>query len=313
MGLPQERRERHDAWFSGGGVRHAISMTIARANRVLDAFPPFRAIYRRQLFRTVEWTPIELGVGPEHAGLAGLTAVFLSDLHAGSYLGESDLERLFEAVTSRRPDLVLFGGDLVHTRQWEIGMFDRPLRRLTPPLGVFAVPGNHERFPGLSVAGWCARLAEAGVRVLCNDGTRVERGGSSLWLAGVDDLAEGEPELGPALAGRRAGEPTLLLSHHPDLFLEIARRGVDLTLAGHTHGGQIAPFGFVPVRHSEHGLHRGLHSRGGSHLYVGRGVGAAILPLRIGARPEVPVVTITGASRGTVEVVRRAHGTVGRS
>ena len=86
--------------------------------------------------------------------------------------------------------------------------------------------------------------------------------------------------------------PVLVLSHHPDCFDEVASllpQGV-LVLSGHTHGGQVAPFGRVLLRHSARGYHRGIHRSGGSTLYVGRGVGAAILPLRIGAAPEVVVL-----------------------
>src|SRR5690606_3901908 len=134
----------------------------------------------------------------------------------------------------------------------------------------------------------------AGVQVLCNRGVRLARGRASLWLCGVDDLTEGRPDVDAALAGRDAGEPCVMLSHHPDLFPEIAERGVDLTLSGHTHGGQIAPFGLVPIRHSAHGYDRGAFARDGSRLYVGRGIGAVILPLRIGAAPELPIITLRG-------------------
>jgi predicted MPP superfamily phosphohydrolase len=267
-----------------------VALLVAAGNRLLDRLPPNRWLYRRQLFRGLEWTDVDLPLPESCAGLDGFRAVFLSDLHLGSFLTEADMVRLLEMASARDPDVVLFGGDLVHTRPREIEAWRRPLAGLRAPHGVFAVPGNHERFRGIDVEVWRRRMGEFGVEVLMNRGVRLSRDGASLWLAGVDDLTEGAPDLDRALLGRRAGEPTLLLSHHPDLFPHAAAADVDLTLSGHTHGGQIAPFGWMPVRHSELGFHQGLFERDGSSLYVGRGIGAVILPLRIGSRPEVPVV-----------------------
>ena len=116
--------------------------------------------------------------------------------------------------------------------------------------------------------------------------------GASLWVAGVDDLTEGEPRLTHALDGRHPDEPVLLLSHHPDYFFESSQMDVDLTLSGHTHGGQIVLFGMTAIRHSSLGYHQGLFERQGCRLYVGRGVGVTVLPLRIGAPPEIPLLRL---------------------
>ena len=114
--------------------------------------------------------------------------------------------------------------------------------------------------------------------------------GASLWVAGVDDLTEGEPRLTQALDGRHPAEPALLLSHHPDCFFAASQMSVDLTLSGHTHGGQINFFGWSPIRHSRLGYHAGLYAERGCRLYVGRGVGATVIPLRVGAPPEIPLL-----------------------
>jgi predicted MPP superfamily phosphohydrolase len=283
-----------DAWFTAraGWLRRSVAGLVAGANRLLDAVPGTRPLYARQLFRSLAWTDVHLGVPPEHAGLDGLRLAFLSDLHAGSYLDASALDRLFALIAERRPDAVLLGGDLVHTRPGEFGLYEDAVRRLAPPLGVFAVPGNHERFPGIGLGKFEAWADRQGITVLRNRGVRLARGASSLWLCGVDDLGEGDPDLGAAVAGRRVGEPSLLLSHHPDLFPEAASKGVSLTLSGHTHGGQVVPFGWIPVRHSSLGFDRGHHRRDSSELYVGRGLGAAIVPVRVGSSPEVVVVRV---------------------
>jgi len=130
------------------------------------------------------------------------------------------------------------------------------------------------------------------VRVLMNRGQRLEFGGRSLWLCGVDDLTEGRPDLDAALRGRRADEPTVLISHHPDVFRVASRAGVDLQLSGHTHGGQIRLLGWSPYHHSRLGYEAGLYRHGRGQLFVSRGAGVSLLPLRIGTRAEVSLLRL---------------------
>ena len=153
---------------------------------------------------------------------------------------------------------------------------------------------------------WRSFLEEHGVEVLTNRGRRLERNGESLWLAGVDDLTHGEPDLAAALAGARDHEPIVLLSHHPDMFVEASWVGVDLTLSGHTHGGQITPFGWTPFRHTRLGYWRGHFEDAGAQLYVGRGIGTTGVPLRIQAPPELPILRLRTRSRSPDPVT---HGT----
>jgi len=99
--------------------------------------------------RDLEWTPVEWPVAAP--SLAGLRAVFLSDIHLGSYVTPDDLREICERVTAQEPDLILIGGDTVHTRPREIDELIGPLSRLAASEGVFAVPGNHERYPGIDL------------------------------------------------------------------------------------------------------------------------------------------------------------------
>ena len=135
-------------------------------------------------------------------------------------------------------------------------------------------------------------LERAGVTTLINRGIRIEQNGSSLWLGGVDDLRRGDPDLAAALRGRRPRESTILLSHNPDIFPEAAAEGVDLTLSGHTHGGQIRLFGWAPITHSKFRYRDGIYRIGASRLFLGRGAGSTAVPLRIGANPEVPILRL---------------------
>lgn len=265
-------------------------------NRGLDRTKVARRIHRAHLART-EWLPLDLPLtaAAAHPDLDGLRVAFLTDLHAGAYLHEPELDALFGAVMARQPDLICFGGDLINTRAREIELFDRPLRRLSAPLGVYAVAGNHDHRWTPDIGDWQDFLETRGVQVLANAGLRLQRGRGSLWLAGVDDLTDGQPDLRRALWGRGELEPTVVLAHQPDHFREISGHGVDLVLSGHTHGGQIKPFGVAPIRHTRFGYLGGTYDcpfGGRSKLHVSRGVGVTILPLRMGARPEVTMVTL---------------------
>lgn len=226
-------------------------------------------------------------------GLHGLRIAYLSDTHAGAFMREADLCRVFDRVARSEPDLVCLGGDLVENQPEQILQLGKAISLVRPPLGVFAVPGNHDRDADPQLALWHATLEEHGVVVLLNSGRRLEREGESLWLAGVDDLARGAPDLEAALDGLRDDEPCVLLSHQPDLFVEAAWTGVDLTLSGHTHGGQITCFGRTPLRHTQLGFWHGHFERDGAQLYVGGGIGTTGVPLRIHAPGEVPVIRLS--------------------
>lgn len=247
---------------------------------------------RRRLDDALCLEEAHLPLGRSGPGLAGLRIAWLSDLHAGHFMTEDDLCRIFERVADCEPDLVLLGGDLVDRRAEEILLLGKALSLLRPPLGVFAVPGNHEYDVEPDLGLWQSFLGEHGVEILTNRGLRLERGSSSLWLAGVDDLTHGRPDLAGALDGVREDEPAVLLSHHPDMFCEAAWAGVDLTLSGHTHGGQITLWGRTVLRHTRLGYWRGRFESDGAWLHVGSGVGTTHLPLRIHAPAEIPLIRL---------------------
>jgi predicted MPP superfamily phosphohydrolase len=264
---------------------------LVSINRLLDKIPLTHWLHRRIRSR-LEMPDLSMPLRPGNDLLSGLRIAFVSDVHAGSFLDEADLTEICRRVQAQEPDLVLFGGDMINTRDREILLFRRALTMLKPRYGMFAVPGNHDHFFGTDISLWRSFLEDNGVQVLMNQGVRIKHGGQSLWLCGVDDLTEGEPDLDAALEGRREGETSILLSHHPDFFCEAADANVDLQLSGHTHGGQIRIGGKAPLRHSTLGYEQGWFTEGESHLYVGRGVGVTVLPIRIGAPPEVPMITL---------------------
>ncbi len=272
--------------------KHWLSSRCSGAlNRLLNYVPGSRLLNRLSQ-RGTEFREVEVPLDSAAQSLDGFKIAFLSDVHVGSFMDEADLLRIFARIAEFEPDLVCLGGDLINTQASELHAFARPLDMLRPSQGIYAIPGNHEHSWGAGMDHWHETMAGMGVTCLFNAGRRIERDGAGFWLCGVDDLCEGDPDLEAALQGKGHGEPVVLLSHNPDYYLKAAASSVDLTISGHTHGGQILFFGWTPLGHSRHGYWKGLYSDGRSSLYVSRGVGVSILPLRLGARPEISILRL---------------------
>src|SRR5947208_7876910 len=157
--------------------------------------------------------------------------------------------------------------------------------------GVFAVLVNHDHWTDAALIADLFRLGN--IRVLLNEGMRIDLDGESFWLAGVDDTMVGLEDLPLALAGSRDGEMKLLLAHNPIILRRAARADVDLVLSGHTHGGQVT---LRPEKNRSgrprRRLLRGLARRGNTQIYVTRGLGTVVLPIRYGCPPEVSVLAL---------------------
>ena len=235
-------------------------------------------------------------------GLDGLRIAQVSDLHVGPHTSRRHLRRIERAIRDARPDLIAITGDQVDDYAGDVEHFVAAFGGLRAPLGVFAIPGNHDVY-----AGWDAvrrGMEAAGMTVLVNDSVAVERGGARLRVAGTGDPAGrawtrgnrsgSGPDIPRTLAEVRDGEFTLALAHNPALWPALAERGVDLTLSGHTHWGQLA----IPrLRWSLASpfleLAMGIYRRGSSVLYINPGTNYWGVPFRIGAWPEVTVVTLS--------------------
>jgi len=222
------------------------------------------------------------------AEINGTVIVALSDLHLGSLLGERWLAARVAQVQAQRPDLVVLLGDIFEGHGKPREELLLTLRRLTAPLGVWAVPGNHEFYGGHNMS-----LFEAtGIPVLLNRWAEVRTG---LILAGVEDLTtmhrtgrNGDP-VSQTLAGRPPGA-TILLSHTPWQAEKAAKAGVGLMLSGHTHGGQIWPFGYLVRR--VYPLLEGRYEVGGMSVIVCRGTGTWGPRMRLWRPGEILRVTL---------------------
>jgi predicted MPP superfamily phosphohydrolase len=232
------------------------------------------------------------------AGRSGMKIALLSDLHVGApYYRLGKLEEVVARTNAERPDLVLLAGDLV-IQDVAGGRFVAPeefapvLGRLSAPLGVYAVLGNHDWWldgPRVRRA-----LERAGIPVLEDRAVRIAEGGPPFWLAGISDFLEGPHDVEGTLAQVKDDAPVLAFTHNPDLFPQIPAR-VSLTFAGHTHGGQVYIPGLgrpiVPSRYGER-FAIGHVVEGGRHLFVTPGVGTSIFPVRFLVPPEVSIVKL---------------------
>jgi len=242
--------------------------------------------------------PLEVAVPDLPAGLEGMRIAQLSDLHVGPHTPPRYLARIAEAVRRAEPDLIALTGDQVDDYARDVEPLGAAFGGLSAPLGVVAIAGNHDVY-----AGWEAvrrGMERLGWRVLVNEAVPIERNGARFWLAGTGDPAGGRagstpvaPDVPRTLAAVPRGAFTVALAHNPALWPELAERGVALTLSGHTHHGQLS----IPrLRWSVASLFldlaMGVYRRGDSVLYINPGTNYWGIPFRIGALPEVTVVTL---------------------
>lgn len=228
--------------------------------------------------------------------LDGLRVAVLGDLHVGSlFNGLAKLRRVVAETNAARADLVLLAGDYV-IQGVVGGRFVPPedigpaLRELTARLGVHAVLGNHDWW--LDGPRMRRALEDAGIRVLEDEAVALDDG--RFWLAGVGDFWETRHDVHRALSGVPDGAPLLVFTHNPDVFPHVPPR-VALTIAAHTHGGQVAlPLVGRPIVPSRYGERYaiGLVEEDGRRLFVTPGIGTSIVPVRFRVPPEISVLTL---------------------
>jgi len=223
----------------------------------------------------------------------GFRIAVVSDIHLGPLAGRAHTERIVRMINENQPDLVAIVGDLVDGTVEELGSAAEPLQDLDSREGTFFVTGNHEYFVE-DPPSWSRELERLGVQPLRNENTAIRRGAAAFDLAGVNDIA-GEsrsdpPDFDRAMSGLDDSRPTILLAHQPVWVEKAAARGVELQLSGHTHGGQMWPFHYV-VRAVQPSL-AGLSVVDNTQLYVTRGAGFWGPPVRIGAPPDITLLSL---------------------
>jgi len=228
----------------------------------------------------------------------GLRVAVLADLHVGSpFNGIDKLEEIVDLTLKAKPDLILLAGDyiihgVVGGKFVEPETIAKGLQRLAAPLGVFAVLGNHDR--GRGGEGIRAAMESHGIKVLDDDSVPLKLAECRIWLAGLSDLWTGARAYQAALAPIPQGAPAIAFTHNPDSF-PILPKPVSLTIAGHTHGGQVRlPLLGRLVVPSDYGERYviGHVVENGRHLFVSPGLGTSIFPVRFLVPPEVSVLTL---------------------
>jgi predicted MPP superfamily phosphohydrolase len=224
--------------------------------------------------------------------LDGLRIGQISDIHLGLPFAARNLRWAIAKMQREQPDLIVLTGDQV-MRHHAIPILTRLLRDLHAPLGVFAIPGNHDYWEGLRDVR--AALGVCNIPLMVNENRRLSWNGADFWLVGLDDVWDGELNYAEALRGVPQDGFKVLLGHAPDIADEAATHGFALQLAGHVHGGHMRLPLLGPFVRPRYGVRYldGLYQVGKMQLYVSRGLGGA--PLRLLCPPEAAILTLRAA------------------
>ena len=256
---------------------------------------------------------IEVPVANLPRGLDGLRIVQLSDIHMGDFMSRGQVRKAVDMANGLNADLAVITGDFITFKNDPLADCIQELSRLHAPLGTWGCNGNHELNCGVQAL--AQRLfAENGMRLLRNENVQINWRGETFNLIGMDFwMGEEHPgilmKIGPLV---RKDMPNILLSHSPDTFYWASQSGIELSLAGHTHGGQVrlgilnpaslftkfvSGMYFLPFEGSAY--HKGdkttpFVSRSAA-LYVNRGLGTLLVPVRLGVPPEISLLILRSA------------------
>jgi len=266
-------------------------------------------------------THLRLRVLGLHPALEGARIALLSDLHVGRL--HVPTERLIAAVEGERPDLLLFGGDYAAERENQREALQL-VERLSEGRPTFGIAGNADHHQGLDLHALRRILQASGGDLLINEAGRVRVGDATVEVLGVDDPLRGNADVDATVAqASNDADLRIGLCHSPALWRELRRLGAQITLVGHSHGGQVRALGLEAhfthmtyPRELASGLFRyedgselpqqvasheqvlratstlAASSAGGPLLYVTRGVGMGIVPVRLGCPPEMVVIEL---------------------
>lgn len=251
---------------------------------------------------TIERLEIPVAGLPE--AFDGFRIVQLSDFHYMPYTRKGEVEAAVRTANSLHPDLTVLTGDFITSQEdWNelnprspvyshVAVCAELLSHLKAAHGVVACPGNHDAV--IHVQYVRAAFGDFGLPLLLNENRPIERDGSRIWVAGVDDAIFGTADFVRAVSKIPRGEVILLLAHEPDVADTSSRYGFALQLSGHSHGGQIRLpiFGcpYLPPLAKKYPY--GYYRVGNMHLYTNRGIGEILLPYRFNAPPEITVITL---------------------
>lgn len=236
---------------------------------------------------------IEIKVNKKVPGRDMLSIAFASDIHLGTLIGPRQTERIVNKINAQNADLILLGGDIVDEDLGPVirGNLGKSLEKLNAPLGVLGITGNHEYIGGAKEA--VAYLESHGITMIRDSVNLVD---NEFYVVGREDRdmprfqgasRKGVHEL---IDGLDEDKPIILLDHQPFELEEKQKAGVDLTLSGHTHHGQIWPLNYITNSIFE--VSWGYKKKGNMHTYVSSGAGGWGPPIRLGNRPEIVLLKL---------------------
>ena len=269
-----------------------ISSVVASDTPLRDLAGSLSQVARYALneANTLSVEKIEIRLNRLPKNLEGFRLVHLSDIHHSPFTDIDHISRAVEIANELKPDIFVLTGDYVSHESAYIAPMAKVLGRLDAEFGTFACLGNHDHWTDAEMV--TNSLREANIRVLVNEGFRFTAKDASFWLAGVDDYMVGKTDLRAALRGSFPDEMIMLLAHNPVILRQAARAGTDLILSGHTHGGQIKlrddEKRILPRRKLKNGLYR----RRDTQIYITRGIGTVVLPVRYGCPPEISLIQL---------------------
>lgn len=268
-------------WGAGAFAKRRGLITLSLSSPE-PAHPPPGYSADPEITETDIWLP---RLSPAHEGLK---IVHLTDLHHSLFTPIEDVHRAVHLANLLRPDLVALTGDYVTLSPSYIWPVARTLGKLRARLGVFAVLGNHDFQVDPDEITRALRAQR--IRVLRNAHYPLHSSSATLWVIGVDDLWWGADDLPEALRSIPARDAKVLLCHNPLGIRLAAAHGIDFMLSGHTHGGQVR----LPVVGSVYGRSKlgerfveGWNRLDGTQIYISRGIGKVLLPLRVNCPPEI--------------------------
>jgi len=228
----------------------------------------------------------------------GFTIGMMSDIHSSIFMNKEDMDEYVRAMNELETDLIVVTGDFVNSKTEEVYPFTEAFSNLKAQYGIYGCLGNHDYF-AKDVELVAKEVDDCGIKLLRNDAVQIQKGNSYFNLVGVDDIGRNvDPNdyMNKALAFAKNDRPKIMLCHKPYYFHNAKNLGVDLTLSGHTHGGQIV-FGTIdqtPISLASLASKyiSGLYSLDQSNLYVNNGIGFTGIPIRINCPAELTVITL---------------------
>lgn len=276
-------------WFTGQYAQTWIIIAIAviiTITGIYSFIEPFR----------IEIKKTELISNNIPEGFSGARIIFIADIHCGFFFSQKRVSKIVEKINSLKPDIMLLGGDYVDyisgSSSYIKPCFDE-LKKISAPLGVYGVLGNHDHAVSADLTR--KSMTNAGIVILDNTAIWINKKNQRIKIGGVGDMTEDSQEINPTIKDASDKDLVILLSHDPDYFEHMEKGKVDLVLSGHSHGGQVTLFGlWAPLMPSRYGqkYRTGIIENEKSKLMITNGVGTATLPVRFFARPQINIIEL---------------------